>query len=469
VFICIVAAAMSSSAISHDPLVRLAAGRWTGPVLRRLGLPSPRRLQREAGPYRADELRGRTAALAAAPGGRALAAAQHALQGLGATLQQGVAIDPGRGRVDVALFDATGCADVDSLDGVRRFFAPLMRERVADARLLVLATDPRECAAPLQWAAAAALEGFVRTLAKEAGRSGSTANLLYLGRDALDRLHGPLRFFCSHRSAYVSGRALTLADAVRATVDAAPALPRLAHKRAIVTGAARGLGAATVERLAEEGARVLCIDVPAAEPALRALAQRVNGDALALDITAADAPGRLVGWLQAQQAGVDVLVHNAGITRDRTLARMSDAEWHAVMTVNLQAVVALDNALDAAALLHDGAREVCLSSISGIAGNVGQANYAASKAALIGYASARAAQLASRGISVNCVAPGFIETEMTRRIPLTIREAGRRMNALAQGGQPRDVAELVTFLALPEACGISGQTIRVCGQALLGA
>jgi 3-oxoacyl-[acyl-carrier protein] reductase len=148
---------------------------------------------------------------------------------------------------------------------------------------------------------------------------------------------------------------------------------------------------------------------------------------------------------------------------------MSEAEWDAVIAVNLAAIVALDAAIDAAGLLRDDAREICMSSVSGIAGNLGQANYAATKAGLIGYASARAEQLAPRGITVNCAAPGFIETEMTRRIPFLIREAGRRMNALSQAGQPRDVAELVTFLALPESSGVTGQTIRVCGQALLGA
>jgi len=162
-------------------------------------------------------------------------------------------------------------------------------------------------------------------------------------------------------------------------------------------------------------------------------------------------------------------VHNAGITRDKMLANMTEVQWDLVMAVNLKAIIDLDAALDAAGLLRPGCREICLSSISGVAGNAGQANYATSKSALMGYASARARLLAANGMTINCVAPGFIETEMTKKIPLMIREAGRRMNALSQGGQPRDVAELVTFLALPEAAGVTGQTIRVCGQAMLGA
>jgi len=164
-----------------------------------------------------------------------------------------------------------------------------------------------------------------------------------------------------------------------------------------------------------------------------------------------------------------VLVHNAGITRDRSLFKMSEAEWNQVMAVNLQAILAIDAALDQADLLAPGAREICLSSISGIAGNAGQTNYAASKSALIGYVAARSAVLASRGATINAVAPGFIETDMTRQIPWLIREAGRRLNALSQGGQPRDVAEAVAFLALPESGAVRGQTLRVCGQALMGA
>jgi 3-oxoacyl-[acyl-carrier protein] reductase len=132
-------------------------------------------------------------------------------------------------------------------------------------------------------------------------------------------------------------------------------------------------------------------------------------------------------------------------------------------------VLAIDRVLDEAGALHAGAREICLASISGIAGNAGQTNYAASKAALIGYVAARAQQLAPQGITVNAVAPGFIETAMTDRIPFVVREVGRRLNALMQGGRPQDVAEAIAFLARPEAQGISGETLRVCGQSFLGA
>jgi 3-oxoacyl-[acyl-carrier protein] reductase len=162
------------------------------------------------------------------------------------------------------------------------------------------------------------------------------------------------------------------------------------------------------------------------------------------------------------------VVHNAGITRDRTLARMSAAEWDSVMAVNLGAPLALTRALLEAGLIRSNGRIVAVSSLSGIAGNKGQANYALSKAGWIG-AVRRLAAEAGDGITVNAVAPGFIETRMTAAIPFAIREAGRRMNSLGQGGQPIDVAETALWLAEPENGGVNGAVVRVCGQSLLGA
>jgi 3-oxoacyl-[acyl-carrier protein] reductase len=375
--------------------------------------------------------------------------------------RSGDSSSPG-GPLDLAVYDATGLSTVAALDGLRSFFAPGLSRLRPGGRLLLLARAPDTLAEPEAAAAAQACEGFIRSLAKEVGRRGATANLLWLEPGAEAGLAAPLAFFGGPRSAYVSGRTLRLAAA---PISAGQGL---GGRIAVVTGAARGLGAATAERLAAEGARVLCVDVPAAGEPLEALARRLGGQALALDITAADAGVRLVTALQAA-GGVDVVVHNAGITRDRTLARMSEAEWGAVLAVNLRAVLGLDAALDAAGLWRPGAREVCLSSISGIAGNSGQTNYAASKAALLGYVAARARLAPAPGMTVNAVAPGFIETEMTARIPWLIREAGRRMNALSQGGQPQDVAEAIAFLAQPGAAGVNGQVLRVCGQALLGA
>jgi 3-oxoacyl-[acyl-carrier protein] reductase len=450
-----------------DPLIDYAAGLWTGPVVRKLGLPTPIQLKRESGPYRLTELEGRGIATGAVTGGYAIEAAKVALQKMGGVPRPGPVWDT-RTKVDVAVFDATGCQDVASLSHLRVFFAPLMRQLAQCARIVVLAADPLECEHPIERAAATGVEGFVRTLAKEVGRNGSTANLLYVSRNAVERLDGPLRFFCSYRTAYVSGRPVRITNEAKLTPTVNQVL-RLKDKVTVVTGAARGLGRATAVRLAEEGAKVICIDVPSSKPVLDDLAAQLGGVSFPLDITAPDAPAQLVSLVRTSYGGIDVVIHNAGITRDRMLVNMTEIQWELVMAVNLKAIIDIDAAIDAEGLMRDDSREVCLSSISGIAGNAGQSNYAVSKAALMGYASARAAQHAGKGITVNCVAPGFIETEMTKQIPLMIREAGRRMNALSQGGQPRDVAELVTFLALPESSGVTGQTIRVCGQALLGA
>jgi 3-oxoacyl-[acyl-carrier protein] reductase len=199
------------------------------------------------------------------------------------------------------------------------------------------------------------------------------------------------------------------------------------------------------------------------------VANRVDGSALQLDITAPDAPERVAAYARDRHGGLDVLVQNAGITKDRTLARMTDDEWDAVLSVNLIAQARLTEALLQSETLHRGARIVSLASVSGIAGNRGQANYATSKAGVIGLVEALAPALAGRRGTINAVAPGFIETSMTARMPFGIREAGRRMNTLLQGGLPLDVAETVAWLASPGSGGVNSQVIRVCGQAVIGA
>jgi 3-oxoacyl-[acyl-carrier protein] reductase len=233
-------------------------------------------------------------------------------------------------------------------------------------------------------------------------------------------------------------------------------------KLALVTGAARGIGAATAARLAQEGAEVVALDVPAAAADLQACCAAIGARPLALDLASEGAAARLAAHFAD---GIDIVVHNAGITRDRTLGKMSVAEWDLVMAINLSAILRANEALS----FRQGARIVCLSSTSGIAGNFGQANYAASKAALIGYVTAAAAGFARRGITINAVAPGFIETPMTARMPFIPREVGRRVNSLKQGGKPEDVAQLVAFLCSPAAFGITGNTIRACGQSVMGA
>jgi 3-oxoacyl-[acyl-carrier protein] reductase len=242
----------------------------------------------------------------------------------------------------------------------------------------------------------------------------------------------------------------------------------LEGKVALVTGAARGIGAATAHTLAGEGARVICLDRPGDEEHASKVADAVGGVPLMVDITASDAPERIRSFCMERFDGVDVVVHNAGITRDKTLARMKPEWWDQAVDVNLSAVLRINDAILGEAV-RDGGRVICLSSVAGIAGNAGQTNYAASKAGLVGYVDALAQSVGGRGITVNAVAPGFIETRLTAAIPAVTREVGRRLSALGQGGVPSDVAELITFLATPAAAGLTGQVIRACGGMFLGA
>ncbi|TXS35163.1 3-oxoacyl-ACP reductase, partial [Streptomyces sp. t39] len=274
-----------------------------------------------------------------------------------------------------------------------------------------------------------------------------------------------LRFLLSPKSAYVSGQVVELTDA--APADADPDRP-LAGRTALVTGAARGIGAAVAEVLVRDGAHVVCLDVPQARADLVRTADALNGTALPLDITAADAADRIVAALPG--GGLDVLVHNAGITRDRRLANMPADRWSQVLDVNLAAVLDTTDALLKQGAVRRGGSVVATASIAGIAGNTGQTNYAASKAGVIGLVRSLAPRAAAaHGVTVNAVAPGFIETRMTAAVPLFIREAGRRMNSMAQGGLPVDVAEATAYLADPSSGAVNGQILRVCGQSLLGA
>jgi 3-oxoacyl-[acyl-carrier protein] reductase len=252
--------------------------------------------------------------------------------------------------------------------------------------------------------------------------------------------------------------------------DADAGSPPHTGRVVVVTGSARGIGAAIAEVFARDGATVVCLDVPAQGEALAATANRIGGLALQLDITTPDAADRLSEYLTGRLGGVDVIVHNAGITRDKLLVNMDDTRWNSVLAVNLRAQLDLNAALLAPETpLRTGGRIVSVSSTSGIAGNRGQTNYAASKAGIIGMVRALAPRAAGQGITVNAVAPGFIETEMTTAMPFGTREAGRRINSLHQGGEPVDVAETVAWLAEPGSGGVTGQVVRVCGQSMLGA
>jgi 3-oxoacyl-[acyl-carrier protein] reductase len=450
-----------------DLLSRFSRNPLGSRLVKALGLPAAVVLARAAGPYLATPLLGKCVLAAAAPNGFAHEAVSHALEALGATPVVASSLDASA-RLDVLVFDATGCTTPAQLRALYDFFNPLTRRLAVGARVLVIAAEPLTATDVSEAAVARGVEGFTRSLAKEIGRRGATANLTYVARGAESRLAGLLPFFCGLPSAYVTGQVLHVTSHVAAPT-ALPMTQVLAGKTALVTGAARGIGAATAKRLAQEGARVVCLDVGAAQAALEQTAAEVGGIPLVLDVAAENAPKELADFIQAELGGLDVLVHNAGITRDKTLANMTPEQWDRVVQINLSAVLSIDEVLLGQQLLRAGGRVVCLSSVSGIAGNFGQTNYAATKAALMGYVAAQSAVLGARGISINAVAPGFIETPMTAEIPFATREISRRLNSLSQGGQPQDVAEAIAFLSSPGSYGVSGQTLRVCGQALIGA
>ncbi|WP_067968870.1 3-oxoacyl-ACP reductase [Mycolicibacter icosiumassiliensis] len=368
------------------------------------------------------------------------------------------------------VFDATGITSPAGLTALHEFFTPLLRNVGRCGRLVVVGTTPQATGSADEQIAQRALEGFTRSLGKELQR-GATVQLVYLSPDAkpgATGLESTLRFILSARSAYVDGQVFYV-GADDATAPADWDRP-LEGKVAIITGAARGIGATIAEVFARDGAKVVAIDVPQAAEALEKTASRVGGTALALDVTADDAVDQIAAHLKQHYGGkADVLVNNAGITRDKLLANMDDARWNAVLAVNLLAPQRLTEGLVEGGSIGEGGRVIGLSSMAGIAGNRGQTNYAATKAGMIGLTEALAPALAKKGITINAVAPGFIETEMTAAIPLATREVGRRLNSLFQGGQPVDVAELIGYFASPASNAVTGNTIRVCGQAMLGA
>ncbi|MEU0999268.1 3-oxoacyl-ACP reductase [Streptomyces tibetensis] len=367
----------------------------------------------------------------------------------------------GSGRTAAVVLDATGVRDVEALAEVHAALHPVLRSVASSGRVVVLGA-PLDPADHHQAAAQQALEGFTRSLGKEIGR-GRTVNLVRLTDAAA--AESTLRFLLSPKSAYVSGQVIEV-GAARETTAADPERP-LAGRTALVTGAARGIGEAVAETLARDGARVVVLDVPQAEQDARRVAERLGGTALPLDMTAADAGARIA---EALPDGLDVLIHNAGITRDRRLVNMPAERWACVLDVNLASVLRTTDALLKDGTLRRGGRIVATASIAGLAGNAGQTNYGASKAGVVGMVRSLAPRaLDEHGVTVNAVAPGFIETKMTAAVPLFIREAGRRMNSLAQGGLPADVAETTAWLAHPASGAVNGQVVRVCGQSLLGA
>jgi 3-oxoacyl-[acyl-carrier protein] reductase len=484
-----------------DFLGSLAANPGARRILGAVGVPLPARLLRDSGPWRARELEDETVIVGFGPGATLAGPIADTLATAGATaLLVGDAFrdrfaaageawgrPPGSApevevktasgvrsggengsqeRVRALVFDASGVAGPDDLAALHRFFQPRLRSLGKSGRVVVLGRPHAAAADVAQAAARRALEGFVRSLAKELGKYGSTAQLLTVEEGAEDRVAAPLRFLLSRRSAYVSGQPWRIS--ARVAASAAPKWTRpLDGKVALVTGAARGIGEATAMALAREGARVIVLDLPRDEAPGSEVAANAKGVFLPCDLAGPGAAEQVAAFVRERFGRLDIVVHNAGITRDKTLANMATDVWDVTLAVNLAAVLRLQAALDP--LMGEGGRVVCLSSIAGIAGNVGQTNYAASKAGIVGLVESLAVALAPRGIAVNAIAPGFIETRLTAAIPVATREVARRLANLAQGGLPEDIAEVAVFLASPGASGLSGQVLRVCGGNFIGA
>ncbi|MGP5197014.1 3-oxoacyl-ACP reductase [Arthrobacter rhombi] len=343
-----------------------------------------------------------------------------------------------------------------------------LRSLLPGGRVVSISRPPVTADEPARSAARMGVTGLVRSLGREM-RGGATANGILLAEGvgaAAPSAAAALHFLLSGRSAYVDGQFIAV-ESERGVLPGHWDQP-LAGKVAVVTGAARGIGAAIARTLHRDGATIVAVDVPQAGESLAAVANDVGGTALQLDITRDDAAAVIMEHAVGRHGHLDIVIHNAGITRDKLLANMDPSRWDSVIAVNIESQLRMNEAFLAADL--PGLRIVSLASTSGIAGNRGQTNYAASKAGVMGMVASTASAMAERDGGINAVAPGFIETEMTAKIPVATRAVGRMLlPSLMQGGQPLDVAEAIGFLASDAAGGINGQTLRVCGQSLVGA
>lgn len=370
------------------------------------------------------------------------------------------------GAIVLVLDELEGPED---LEGPVLAAASSLRDLAPGGRVVTMSRPAADSIRPAQAAARQGVDGFLRSLAQEL-RSGATGNGILLAGNVTatsPSVLAAVQFFLSGRSAYVDGQFLTITSAEGQLP--ADAEEPLAGKVAVVTGAARGIGAAIARTLHRDGATVVVVDIPAAGDHLAAVANDIHGTALQLDITREDAGRRIIEHAVQRHGHLDIVIHNAGITRDKLLANMDHARWSSVIEVNIAAQLRINEALLASEHFRNSPRIVSVASTSGIAGNRGQTNYAASKGGVMGMVRASAPLLSEHGGTINAVAPGFIETEMTAQVPLARREAGRRLNSLRQGGQPADVAEAIAFLASDAAGGINGSVLRVCGQYMVGA
>ena len=242
----------------------------------------------------------------------------------------------------------------------------------------------------------------------------------------------------------------------------------LSGKIALITGASRGIGAAIADTLAQAGATV--IGTATSDSGAAAIGERLaqwNGQGRALNAAEADGIENLIADIEKEFGKLDILVNNAGITRDNLLMRMKEEEWDEIMQVNLKSVFRASKAVLRGMMKQRSGRIINITSVVGAMGNAGQANYAAAKAGLMGFAKSMAREVGSRGITVNCIAPGFIDTDMTRALPEEVRKTFEAQTALGRFGDAQDIADAVLFLASDQAKYITGQTLHVNGGMLM--
>lgn len=477
--------------MSTDFLLEISKNPTASRLVKSLGLPLPipTVLERAEGPMETLELFDKTVLVGGTKNSAALADIARTITEAGANPIVAANVDiapfkepgeafgrrpkqaddntPKEERPHAFIFDGTGLKSVAELQELHSFFHPWLRSLDKNGRIVVIGRPASKIKNPEEAAAQMALEGFVRSLSKEVANNGATANALFVEKGAEDRVAGPLRFLLSARSTYLNGQPISVWKKPKA--DEARWANALEGKVALVTGAAQGIGEQIARLMAEEGAHVVVLDRPQEEELAAAVARKVGGSTLLVDITDPNAPKEIAETLTKKFGGVDIVVHNAGVTRDKMLRNMKEDWWDAAVDINLGAVIRINDELLDSKTLRSGGRIVCLSSVSGIAGNRGQTNYSSAKSGLIAYVEQLGQKLAGRGITVNAIAPGFIMTRLTAAMPVPNREVAMRLNSLGQGGQPVDVAQGVLFLSTPGAYGVTGNTIRICGGMLIGA
>jgi 3-oxoacyl-[acyl-carrier protein] reductase len=364
------------------------------------------------------------------------------------------------------VFDATGLTSIEQLVELQEFFTPVLRSLETCPRVVVIGTPP-ELVEGRERVAQRGLEGFTRSLGKEIGRGG-TVQLVYVAEGYEGSTLSTLGFLLSPKSAYVSGQVVRIGAHQETPAEVVDWHKPLTGKVAFVTGASRGIGEQIARVLHRDGATVVGLDVPQAAADLQKVMKELDGDWLTLDITAKDAPQRIAQHLKDKHGGVDVVVHNAGVTMDKKLANQTPERFGKVLQINIEAPEKITAELLKQSVINPNGRIIGVSSMAGIAGNLGQTSYAASKAGVIGFVDSLTKELTD-GITINAVAPGFIITQMTAAMPLASREVGQRLNAMAQGGLPVDVAEAIAWYASPASTAVNGNVVRVCGQMMIGA